>query len=134
MSEEKVPVAFASALEIGGPTNDGMVHITFTRHSLSSAKDSEGKDLQLGDVGFKGREVEVWASMVPVTTVMVPYQAFRNFGKIFTDVGNSMEQSRLEQRRKAAKAKAEREAAQAAAAEEAEADARDGDGENTGEA
>lgn len=119
MSNDAVPVAFATALEVGGPTGDGMVHITFTRQSLG-APTGEGKDVSGDDASFKTREISVMSTTVPVVTVLVPFGAFQNFGKIFTDVNESMKATQLERRREAMKRRMEAEKALAAKAAEGE--------------
>ncbi|MBD8635641.1 hypothetical protein [Stenotrophomonas sp. CFBP 13725] len=91
MSNHEVLTAFASALEIGGPTPDGLVHITFTRAGIGE-HDPEQATRTIGNENFRAKEIPVKATVVPVATIMVPFSVFKTFGAVFAQVNEALDQ------------------------------------------
>ncbi|MFL4599925.1 hypothetical protein ACJ6WI_21940 [Stenotrophomonas maltophilia] len=97
-----IPTEFASALEIGGPTPDGLIHLTFTRAGIGERQTGVERR-SLSSDGYEAEEIPAVASVVPVATIMIPYPIFKKFGPMFTEIGAQIEERRRrEQQLKAA--------------------------------
>lgn len=100
----KIPTEFASALEIGGPTPEGLIHLTFTRYGMGERKE-DAQTRKLASDGYSAEEIPVAAEVVPVATVMIPYPVFKKFGPMFVEISSQIEERlRRERQEKAAAA------------------------------
>lgn len=88
----KVPTEFASALEIGGPTPEGLIHLTFTRYAMGQRKEG-AQTRTIASDGYSAEEIPVAAEVVPVATVMIPYPIFKKFGPMFMEIASQIEET-----------------------------------------
>lgn len=90
MHRKEVPIEFASALEVAGPTSDGMVHITFLRQEIGQR--SEPK-FHSSHPGFTAEGADTEARSVPVATIMFPYSRFKSLGLVFTKLSEELQKA-----------------------------------------
>jgi|GEM_PF-977722 len=87
MNQKDFPVEFATSLEVAGPTQDGMIHITFTRHSIGTRGNEQSVS---NHDGYKAEMAETESVATPVSTIIFPYSRFKSLGRIFTTINEQI--------------------------------------------